>query len=329
MGQACRQARAQAYKDVEGGSLVKESTYASVAATEHGVSLRGIAEFYVDALCQKENLKENLQRSSEVEAFRVGTLCSGSDVVIAALQHTLSAMKHRFGQAPHVDHVFSVENNPKKLKWIQCHQQPTFLFNELSNFAKGPTPVTINGDSVPTESLKVDLLICGFSCKTLSGENTAKSGTCISTGTGSTGETWTWTSDVIKTMKPKVVLMENVIGLVQRSWDDSKEIWNEAGINTIAKEMEQMGYDFKHINLDTQKYGIPQRRNRCWMIGMRSSEEQPPHKHKHMHCRICRGKNMPVPILEQIMAGSACIAHFRSLSGQQQAHHRCRPGQKS
>ena len=32
-----------------------------------------------------------------------------------------------------------------------------------------------------------------------------------------------------------------------------------------------------------------------------------------MHCRTRRGnKNMPVPILEQIMAGSVCIAHFRS-----------------
>ena len=44
-----------------------------------------------------------------------------------------------------------------------------------------------------------------------------------------------------------------------------------------------------------------------------SSEEQTPHKYKQMHCRTRRGKtNMPVPILEQIMACSVCIAHFRS-----------------
>lgn len=322
-------ALAQAYEDIHRGSLVELSAHATIVATPHGVSLRGIAEFYIDCMCHHRILKENLQRSSGVEAFRVGTLCAGSDVVIFALQHTLSAMKHRFGVAPHLDHVFSVENHPTKLKWIQCHQQPSFLFSELKHFAQEPTPVTIHGQPVPIQNLKVDILICGFSCKTLSGENVAKSGTCISTGTGSTGKTWTWTSEVIRTMQPNVVLLENVVGITQRSWDESKEIWNEAPIITIAKEMKQMGYDFEHIMLDTQNYGIPQRRNRCWMIGMRSSEEQQPHKHK-CTVELAGGQKHACPNPGANHSRFRLYtAHFRSLSGQEQANHRYRPGQKS
>lgn len=73
--------------------------------------------------------------------------------------------------------------------------------------------------------------------------------------------------DLAKELQPKVVIAENVKGLLQ---GNAKEY-----VRRIYREFDLAGYYVQHWLLDASKMGVPQRRERVFFIAMRKDLAQP------------------------------------------------------
>ena len=67
---------------------------------------------------------------------------------------------------------------------------------------------------------------------------------------------------------PKYIIGENVKGLLTREMDDGRKY-----IDVIVSEFENIGYKIKYKLIKTDKYGIPQKRERLVIIGSRTGNE--------------------------------------------------------
>ncbi len=76
---------------------------------------------------------------------------------------------------------------------------------------------------------------------------------------------WLRMLDVVRSLKPKAFLMENVPGLIY--WRDGT--FGE----TILEEFEQIGYRVSKDILLAADYGVPQRRRRLFIVGLRGKKE--------------------------------------------------------
>lgn len=73
--------------------------------------------------------------------------------------------------------------------------------------------------------------------------------------------------DLAKKLQPKVVIAENVKGLLMGS--------AKAYVRRIYKELDQAGYYVQHWLLDASKMGVPQRRERVFFIALRKDLAKP------------------------------------------------------
>jgi DNA (cytosine-5)-methyltransferase 1 len=69
-------------------------------------------------------------------------------------------------------------------------------------------------------------------------------------------------------VRPKYIIGENVKGLLSREMDDGRKY-----IDVIVSEFENLGYRIKYKLFKTEKYGIPQKRERLVIIGSRTGVE--------------------------------------------------------
>ena len=69
-------------------------------------------------------------------------------------------------------------------------------------------------------------------------------------------------------VNPKYIIGENVKGLLTREMDDGRKY-----IDVIVSEFENLGYKIKYKLFKTDKYGIPQKRERLVIIGSRTGAE--------------------------------------------------------
>ena len=101
---------------------------------------------------------------------------------------------------------------------------------------------------------ELDLYICGFPCQPFSTAGKQKGfldprgcifSKCIS---------------FIKEKKPKFFILENVKGILR------KGIWD-----SILPELKNTGYNISYKVLNTKDYGIPQNRERLYIVGCRDS----------------------------------------------------------
>ncbi len=80
--------------------------------------------------------------------------------------------------------------------------------------------------------------------------------------------------DLAKRLQPKVVIAENVKGLLM---GDAKKY-----VRKIYDEFEKAGYDVQHWLLDASKMGVPQRRERVFFIALRKDLSPPFYKQQDM-----------------------------------------------
>ena len=66
--------------------------------------------------------------------------------------------------------------------------------------------------------------------------------------------------DLVSTIKPKIFLFENVVGLTTM---DNGKIWN-----IIKEKFEELGYNISYKILNARDYGIPQVRRRMYVVGI-------------------------------------------------------------
>jgi DNA (cytosine-5-)-methyltransferase len=86
---------------------------------------------------------------------------------------------------------------------------------------------------------------------------------------------------IINEIKPRYVVMENVVGLIDMKFfnfigiDEEKY---EDGITTpeiLTRELKKIGYNTKYKVLNALDYGVPQRRNRVVFLAYKNGEKEP------------------------------------------------------
>jgi site-specific DNA-cytosine methylase len=200
-----------------------------------------IADLPTDALVSGLQFLEQMK---EVPEIRVGSICSGSDMGHSAIVALLECYQ---GPMPVVRHTMCVEWVAWKRDWIMCHYSPDTLFGDVKDFAKDSAMDYVSNTLKPHPA--VDIVTIGFSCKCFSPlNNKTKDFTrAVLEGKGSSGVTATSSLIYVERHKPKVVLIENVTGLLN-GYQRADSLTLEVAIDTCSNlavlldALRRMGY---------------------------------------------------------------------------------------
>lgn len=169
--------------------------------------------------------------------IRVGTDCSGIEAPIQALQQLGIPFRH----------IFSCEIDKFAVESIKANYYPEIIFEDMTKRKVKDIP-------------NIDLYICGFPCQSFSLAGKRE-------GTDDPRGTIFWQClKVIKSKLPKVFILENVKGLLSINRGDT--------FNEIISSLEKIKkYNIYWKILNTKDYGIPQCRDRIFIVGIRDDIE--------------------------------------------------------
>ena len=180
-----------------------------------------------------------------MESLRIGTDCSGIDAPIQALKQL--GVKYK--------HIFSSEIDKYCIKTLKANYNIPLIFGDED----GDHPV---GDITKRDICNVpniDLYICGFPCQPFSQAGNRK-------GLNDTRGNVFWSCiDVIMSRQPKYFILENVKNIQTH---DKGNTWNK--ITNALTDLELLGYNVSWKVLNTRNYGIPQNRERMYIVGTKS-----------------------------------------------------------
>lgn len=113
---------------------------------------------------------------------------------------------------------------------------------------------------VPAEEIPdCDIITAGFPCQPFSNAGNRKG------VNDSRGMLYLECLRIIREKKPTVFLFENVKGLKSSKYIDGRNL-----VEVITSDLEEMGYIVTHKVMNSVDYGVPQKRERLIMIGVRS-----------------------------------------------------------
>jgi site-specific DNA-cytosine methylase len=197
----------------------------------------------------------------------LGTGCSGTDLIVAALQDSFVFWNQMFGAELEVDHKFSCESSEFKQDFIDAVFSPPHLYPELKELANR-TAVDTNGIDAIIENIV--LWACGVECDSISGLNKARveNFDCIAEAKESrTGGTGKSCMDFVHVHRPPVFILENVKNLQVAGKSGKSNLAILIGLANMS------GYILIDMLLNSLHFGIPQQRERFYMIGVLVSQE--------------------------------------------------------
>ena len=149
------------------------------------------------------------------------------------------------------NHIFSSE--------IDKHAKTTLLHNYSPNIF---FPDMTNRELNISEN--IDLYVCGFPCQPFSTAGKRN-------GFLDSRNVFPSCIQTIKNLNPKYFILENVKGLLKKDFFD-----------IIKKDLENLNYNIFYKVLNTKDFGIPQNRERLYIIGTKKSFFNFP---KHKKCK--------------------------------------------
>ena len=148
--------------------------------------------------------------------------------------------------------------NPFKIIWANDINEKATKTQELNfqdiNVITGDIVQILKNDNNLPKS--ADIVLGGFPCQDFSLAGKRK-GLSVERG-----KLYQSMAKVIKIIKPKIFLAENVKGLI--SWE------NGLAIKTITEDFSKLGYRVEYKLLNTADFGVPQLRERVIIIGIRN-----------------------------------------------------------
>jgi DNA (cytosine-5)-methyltransferase 1 len=169
-------------------------------------------------------------------SIRIGTDCSGIDAPIQALKQL---------GIPY-DHVFSCDIDKWCRETLNANYDIPIIFEDI---------VKRDVSALPD----IDLYVCGFPCQPFSQAGDRKG--LIDTR----GTIFHNCLDVIKQKRPKYFILENVKNILNH---DKGKTWK-----VIMTELGKLkGYNISYKLLNTRHYGIPQNRERVYIVGTLHTE---------------------------------------------------------
>ncbi|KAI8799644.1 hypothetical protein BJ742DRAFT_128160 [Cladochytrium replicatum] len=188
--------------------------------------------------------------------LRVGTMCSGTESPLLALDLIGQALKRNHGIVFEVDHVFSCEIEPYKQAYIERNFAPPVLFRDICELGQDEAHTAYGSlVSVPGET---DMIIAGTSCVDFSNLNNQKQ---TLSAKGESGTTFRGLLDYVKKNKPPIIINENV---VSAPWEEMK------------KEYAKIGYVANFNRIDTKQFYIPHTRQRGYLVAVPKSFKDVP-----------------------------------------------------
>ena len=181
--------------------------------------------------------------------LRIGTDCSGIEAPIQALEQL----------GIQYIHEWSSDTDKYCIKSIKANYNPKIIFGDV----EGPFP---DGDIRNRDNSKlpdIDLYVCGFPCQPFSIAGQRKG------LQDKRGNVFYSCLDVIKKKKPKYFILENVKGILWHDKINKKDKYGNTW-NIIWSEIEKLknlGYYVDWKVLNTRDYGIPQNRERVYIVG--------------------------------------------------------------
>ncbi len=167
--------------------------------------------------------------------IKVGTDCSGIDAPIQALKVLGLPISYEFGS----------DIDPNSKKSINCNHPPLKFYDDIT---------TRNHKKLP----KLNLYIAGFPCQSFS-----SLGKREGFESKNNGNIFFHCYETIKYTQPNIFILENVKGLLTHD--------NGNTFQTILYYLESLpGYRIYHKIYNTVDYGIPQHRERVYIIGIQS-----------------------------------------------------------
>ena len=178
------------------------------------------------------NTKDFKYKVSLLKSLKVGTDCSGIEAPLQALNLLKIPYKH----------IFSCDNDPHVVKSILANHKPKIIYNDI---------FTRNTSELPL----LDFYVAGFPCQTFStlGKRAGFSDT--------RGTIFFECYNAIKTCVPKFFILENVKGLLTHDKGKTFE--------TILDKLQKLKtYNIYWKLMNTKNYGVPQSRERIYIIGI-------------------------------------------------------------
>lgn len=121
----------------------------------------------------------------------------------------------------------------------------------------------IDGRDITTVDVKdipdCDILTAGFPCQPFSSAGNRKG------VYDEKGELYLECLRIIENKKPKVILFENVKGLLSSKHQSGKRL-----IEVIKEDLEKLGYRINYKVVNASDYGVPQNRERLILVGFRN-----------------------------------------------------------
>jgi len=146
-----------------------------------------------------------------------------------------------FAMTGRVENVFGSDINPYAAKTYQ----ENFADNPLCDITQ------IDAESIPD----FDILLAGFPCQAFS--IAGKKGGFDDTR----GTLFFDVARIIKAKQPQAFLLENVKGLLMHKKGET--------LKTILNVLDQLGYMVKYKVLNSKDYGVPQNRERIYIVGFK------------------------------------------------------------
>lgn len=135
-----------------------------------------------------------------------------------------------------------------------CECEPHAQRVLRKNFPQAPIYPDVRGitAAITEQTGRIDLICGGFPCQDISiaGKNAGIE-------TGERSGLWREFKRIINDIRPKYAVIENVSALLSR------------GLDVVLSDLAQIGYDATYTTLDTQYFGLPQRRRRVYILGVR------------------------------------------------------------
>jgi len=188
----------------------------------------------------------------DLPPLRIGTDCSGIEAPIQALEQL----------GIQYIHEWSSDIDKYCIQSIKANYKPKILFGDPEG------PYTDGDIRNRDHSIlpNIDLYICGFPCQPFSQAGNRR-------GLQDKRGNVFWSCvEVIRIKKPTFFILENVRGLLHHDKGNTWEIiWNE------IESLKDVGYKVQWKILNTRHFGIPQNRERIYIVGTMRHFEWPEH----------------------------------------------------
>lgn len=158
------------------------------------------------------------------------------------------------------DHLGGVEIDRPIADVYEANHHPKFLFRE-------DVRVFLKRGDLPAELFGLDILDGSPPCSTFSTAGKREKGfgqkKVFREGQANQrlDDLFFTSLDIAERLKPKVVLFENVTGLVKGN--------ARAYFNLICRRFDEVGYDLQVFQLNAASMGVPQKRDRVFFVGRR------------------------------------------------------------